>query len=55
LGATAGRHAGADRVLDAYPDKLIFAHSTFWQLPYSSSSPIGFNSAFVHGEVRYRR
>jgi iron complex outermembrane receptor protein len=45
---------GADNVLDEYPDEVIFANSTFGQLPYSSSSPFGFNGAFVYGNVRYR-
>ena len=45
---------GADNVLDEYPDEVIFANSTQGQLPYSSSSPFGFNGAFVYGNVRYR-
>ncbi|GAB2502019.1 TonB-dependent receptor plug domain-containing protein [Lysobacter humi (ex Lee et al. 2017)] len=45
---------GADNVLDEYPDEVIFANSTSGQLPYSSSSPFGFNGAFVYGNVRYR-
>jgi iron complex outermembrane receptor protein len=44
---------GADNVLDEYPEEVIFANSTAGQLVYSSSSPFGFNGAFVYGNVRY--
>ncbi|HEY4556500.1 MAG TPA: TonB-dependent receptor, partial [Lysobacter sp.] len=45
---------GADNVLDAYPDEVIYQNSTFGQLPYSAASPFGFNGAFVYANVRYR-
>ena len=45
---------GGDNVTDAYPDDVLFANSTSGQLPYSSSSPFGFNGAFVYGRVGYR-
>ncbi|RNF84237.1 TonB-dependent receptor plug domain-containing protein [Montanilutibacter psychrotolerans] len=44
---------GADNVLDEYPDEVIFANSTGGQLPYSASSPFGFNGAFVYAKVGY--
>ncbi|MCD9006971.1 TonB-dependent receptor [Luteimonas sp. XNQY3] len=45
---------GGDNVLDAYPDEVIFANSTSGQLPYSGSSPFGFNGAFVYANAAYR-
>ena len=45
---------GGDNVLDEYPDEVLFANSSGGQLPYSGSSPFGFNGAFVYGNVRYR-
>lgn len=45
---------GADNVLDAYPDEVIYQNATFGQLPYSASSPFGFNGAFVYGKVGYK-
>ena len=45
---------GADNVLDSYPDEVLFANSTNGQLPYSSTSPNGFNGAFVYGRIGYR-
>lgn len=45
---------GADNVLDAYPDEVLFANSTNGQLPYSASSPNGFNGAYVYGRVGYK-
>lgn len=44
---------GADNVLDAYPDEVLFANSTFGQLPYSGSAPFGFNGAFLYLNARY--
>jgi iron complex outermembrane receptor protein len=45
---------GADNVFNEYPDKVIAANSTSGILPYSSSSPFGFNGAYVYGKVAYR-
>jgi iron complex outermembrane receptor protein len=45
---------GADNVLDEYPDEVIYRNSTNGQLPYSGSSPNGFNGAFVYGRIGYR-
>ncbi len=45
---------GADNVFDSYPDKVLFANSTNGQLPYSASSPNGFNGAYVYGRVGYK-
>jgi iron complex outermembrane receptor protein len=44
---------GADNVLDEYPDEVLFANSTNGQLPYSASSPNGFNGAYVYGRIGY--
>ena len=44
---------GADNVFDSYPDEVLFANSTNAQLPYSASSPNGFNGAYVYGRVGY--
>ena len=45
---------GADNVLDSYPDEVLFANSTNGQLPYSATSPNGFNGAFVYGRIGVR-
>jgi iron complex outermembrane receptor protein len=45
---------GADNVFDSYPDEVLFANSTNGQLPYSASSPNGFNGAYVYGRVGYK-
>ncbi len=45
---------GADNVLDTYPDEVIYQNSTFGQLPYSGSSPFGFNGAFMYAKVGYK-
>ena len=45
---------GADNVLNDYPDEVLFANSTNGQLPYSASSPNGFNGAYVYGRVGYK-
>ena len=45
---------GGDNVLDEYPDEVIFANSTSGQLPYSASSPFGFNGAFAYARVGYK-
>lgn len=44
---------GADNVFDTYPDEVIFANSTGGQLPYSGSSPFGFNGAFYWAKAGY--
>lgn len=45
---------GGDNVLDEYPDETILANTTGGQIPYSASSPFGFNGAFVYAKVGYR-
>ncbi len=45
---------GGDNVLDAYPDEAIYQNSTFGQLPYSASSPFGFNGRFMYARMGYR-
>ena len=45
---------GADNVLDEYPDEMIYQNTTLGQLPYSASSPFGFNGAFVYAKVGYQ-
>ena len=45
---------GADNVLNDYPDEVLFANSTNAQLPYSASSPNGFNGAYVNGRIGYK-
>jgi iron complex outermembrane recepter protein len=45
---------GADNVLNEYPDEVLFANSTNGQLPYSASSPNGFNGAYVYGRIGYK-
>ena len=45
---------GADNVLDNYPDEVLFANSTSGILPYSSTSPFGFNGAFWYGKATFR-
>ncbi len=44
---------GGDNVLIEYPDETIFINSTGGQLPYSASSPNGFNGAFMYARVGY--
>ena len=45
---------GGDNVLNEYPDEVIYANSTSGQLPYSGSSPFGFNGAFAYARVGYK-
>ena len=45
---------GADNVLDAYPEKVIAANSTFGMLPYSLQSPFGFNGAYLYARASYK-
>ena len=44
---------GGDNVFDTYPDEVLFANSTFGQLPYSGSAPFGFNGAFLYANASY--
>ena len=46
--------AGADNVLNEYPDENIFGNSTNGQFPYNSASPFGFNGAFMYVRAGYR-
>ena len=45
---------GGDNVLNEYPDEVLYANSTFGQLPYSGSAPFGFNGAFMYANVNYK-
>ncbi|WP_372015732.1 TonB-dependent receptor plug domain-containing protein [Pseudoxanthomonas sp. 10H] len=45
---------GGDNVFNAYPDEVLYANSSSGQLPYSSSSPFGFNGGFVYARAGYR-
>jgi len=45
---------GGDNVLNAYPDEVLYANSSSGQLPYSSSSPFGFNGGFIYARAGYR-
>ncbi len=45
---------GADNVLNDYPDEVLFANSTNGQLPYSASSPNGFNGAYMYARIGYK-
>ncbi|AWV08219.1 TonB-dependent receptor plug domain-containing protein [Marilutibacter maris] len=45
---------GGDNVLNEYPDEVIYPNSTSGQLPYSGSSPFGFNGAFAYARVGYK-
>ncbi|WP_454829366.1 TonB-dependent receptor plug domain-containing protein [Pseudoxanthomonas wuyuanensis] len=45
---------GGDNVFDSYPDEVIFANSNGGQLPYSSSSPNGFNGAYGYARIGYK-
>ncbi len=44
---------GSDNVLNTYPMKTPEAYNTNGVFPYSSSSPFGFQGAYVYGKVRY--
>ncbi|MEO6065400.1 MAG: TonB-dependent receptor, partial [Lysobacterales bacterium] len=44
---------GADNVFDSYPDEVIYQNATFGQIPYSASSPFGFNGAFLYARIAY--
>ncbi len=44
---------GADNIFDSYPDEVIYQNATFGQIPYSASSPFGFNGAFLYARVGY--
>ncbi|HZF97406.1 MAG TPA: TonB-dependent receptor, partial [Pseudoxanthomonas sp.] len=45
---------GGDNVLDEYPEETIFINSTGGQLPYSASSPNGFNGAYMYAKIGYK-
>jgi iron complex outermembrane receptor protein len=44
---------GADNVLNTYPKKTPIGDDQNGAFPYSSSSPFGFEGAYVYGKVRY--
>ena len=46
--------AGADNLLDEYPEGALFANSTSGLIPYSLYSPFGFNGRYVYGRVTYK-
>ncbi len=45
---------GGDNVFNAYPDEVLYPNSSSGQLPYSSTSPFGFNGGFVYARAGYR-
>ena len=45
---------GADNVFNTYPDKTREDSDQNGAFPYSSSSPFGFQGAYVYGKVAYR-
>jgi iron complex outermembrane receptor protein len=45
---------GGDNVLNEYPDESTAGAGTRNYLPYSTSSPFGFNGAYVYGKVGYK-
>jgi iron complex outermembrane recepter protein len=45
--------AGADNLLDEYPEGALFANSTAGLIPYSLYSPFGFNGRYVYAKVAY--
>jgi iron complex outermembrane recepter protein len=45
---------GGDNVLDEYPDETVAGQGTRTYLPYSTSSPFGFNGAYVYANIGYK-
>jgi iron complex outermembrane receptor protein len=45
---------GADNILDAFPDPLSAANSSFQVQTFASTSPFGFNGRFIYGKLGYR-
>jgi len=45
---------GGDNVLNEYPDEQLAGKGTRTYLPYSTSSPFGFNGAFVYANINYK-
>ncbi|KRG48810.1 ligand-gated channel [Stenotrophomonas panacihumi] len=45
---------GGDNVLNEYPDEQLAGKGTRTYLPYSTSSPFGFNGAFVYANIDYK-
>jgi len=45
---------GSDNVLNEYPDQQLAGLGTRTYLPYSTSSPFGFNGAFVYANIDYK-
>jgi len=45
---------GGDNVLNTYPKKAPIGDDQNGAFPYSSSSPFGFQGAYVYGKVQYR-
>jgi len=45
---------GGDNVLNEYPDQSRAGAGTRTYLPYSTSSPFGFNGAFAYANVSYK-
>lgn len=45
---------GGDNVLNEYPDEVLYDNSTSGQLPYSSTSPFGFNGAYAYAKIGYK-
>ncbi|WP_434030353.1 TonB-dependent receptor plug domain-containing protein [[Pseudomonas] boreopolis] len=45
---------GGDNVTNEYPDRMRVGEGTRTYLPYSGSSPFGFNGAFAYANVNYK-
>ncbi|MEE7565938.1 TonB-dependent receptor, partial [Xanthomonas sp. Kuri4-3] len=45
---------GGDNVTNEYPDQSLAGLGTSTYLPYSGSSPFGFNGAFVYANASYK-
>ena len=45
---------GADNVFNTYPEKTIYANSTFGMIPYSLQSPFGFNGSYAYAKATFK-
>ncbi len=45
---------GGDNVLDEYPDRTVAGAGTRSYFPYSSTSPFGFNGAYLYANIGYK-
>lgn len=44
---------GGDNVTNTYPERDLIGQGTQAYLPYSRSSPFGFNGAFAYANISY--